>query len=100
NGNRYFLSRPGQAAPAGDVREEAGLETDLAPVLRHVTLRWSASSDVALRHVVEADLARALAEVRTRSNPVGGWLLTGSALLLLLTTFFFATALLYRTLLR
>lgn len=66
-----------------DVRV-AALTVDLAPVLHHVTLRWEPGSEE-MRPLVEGELARALADVRTRENPVGGWLLASSTVLMAVT---------------
>jgi hypothetical protein len=116
-GNRYFIrggvkGRPmaddssGEPLPSGkgrgaypasveEIEQSAYLEVDPAPSLCHVTLRWEAE-DEGLRKQVEAELARALAEVRTRDNPVGGWLLTAGSALLAAAVMVFAVVVVYR----
>jgi hypothetical protein len=82
---------------AEEVEQSAYLEVDAAPALRHVTLRWDAE-DQGLRNLVEGELARALAEVRTRDNPVGTWML-GIGVTLLCTAFMiFGLVVLFRVL--
>jgi hypothetical protein len=63
-----------------DAAEENGppwaeLVLDPFPAMRHVTLRWRGSDDP-VRREVEAELIKALAEVRTRQNPLGIWFLS------------------------
>ncbi len=67
---------------------EAGAQLgwDPFPLMRHVTLYWQAGAG-ALRAEVESELARLLAQVRTRHNPLGTWFLTASSAL-----FFFCLA--------
>jgi hypothetical protein len=126
-GSRYFLRHPGKRAPvregesaavqaarparqgavggtalssAEDLEQSAYLGLDLAPALRHVTLRWEVGADDSLREQVEGELCRALAEVRTRGNPVGGWMMTAGWVLLLLALLAFAAAVYVRLFLR
>jgi hypothetical protein len=56
----------------------AYLEIDSWPAWRHVTLRWTRETEHA-RSVIEEELGRALAEVRTIENPASHWLMTASA---------------------
>lgn len=51
-----------------------GLALEPFPMLYHVTLRWSGSDEM-VRCEVEAELARTLAQVRTRRNLVSAWFL-------------------------
>jgi hypothetical protein len=51
------------------------VELEPFPLMRHVTLNWEVE-DPAARQQVEAELGRALAEVRTPENPAGGWFLS------------------------
>jgi hypothetical protein len=61
------------------------VELDILPfvAMRHITLRWSQGGEV-LREELETELVAALAQVRTRHNPVGTWLLSLASSLLLL----------------
>jgi hypothetical protein len=59
------------------------LRVDPFPALCHVTLKWSKANG-ALRQEVEAELARVLAGVYTRRNPVGTWFLSLALSLFLL----------------
>jgi hypothetical protein len=83
-----FLASDRTASPT---RPEAGPDTgsdaecqvelvrwQTLPTLRHMTVSWSAEGEP-WRAEVEAELAKALREVRTRSNPVGSWLMWVSA---------------------
>jgi hypothetical protein len=69
------------------------LDITIAPVLRHVTLRWSLlSGDV--RQRFEAEMCGLLVELESTSNPAAGWFLTAatglfSLLLVLLAMFVF-----------
>ena len=80
------LVAPVQAArDAGPQDEAAFLDLDVSPLLRNVTLCWTASSDEAewaVRQEVEVEVGRVLAEVRTAPNPVAGWLLSVGVVLL------------------
>jgi hypothetical protein len=80
---------------AEDIERSAYLEVDPSPALCHVTLRWEAQ-DGDLRKLVEGELERALAEVRTRHNPAGVWLLTIGTVLLLSTVMVFVFVVLRR----
>ncbi len=80
---------------AEEVERSAYLEVDPAPALYHVTLRWEAG-DAEVRELVEAELRRALAEVRTRHNPTGPWLLTIGSVLLTASVMVFASVVFYR----
>jgi hypothetical protein len=70
----------------------AELDVNPFPLMRHVTLHWRADSG-SVRIEVEAELARALAEVRTPRHPVGAWFLS-LALALLFSSLFGLFALL------
>jgi hypothetical protein len=61
------------------------LVVDPFPAMRHVTLRWQGRNDT-VRREVEAELSKALAEVRTRNNPLSAWFLS-LALALFFTAF-------------
>jgi hypothetical protein len=75
------------ALPAG---QEAVLDVEPFYTTRHVTLNWRSASGL-LRQQVEAELGRALVDVGSRDNPVGGWLMIiASALFALI---FFGVAL-------
>ncbi len=52
----------------------AELALEPFPAMRHVTLHWL-GQDEAVRLEVETELAQALAQVRTRQNPVAAWFL-------------------------
>jgi hypothetical protein len=70
---------PWTAKPrAGWVNQEAVLELDPFPALRHVTLRWSGDAGP-LRKEIEGELGRALTEVWTGENPAGVWFLSIAA---------------------
>jgi hypothetical protein len=78
--------KPAPFASAGEMAGSAArLELDPSPRLYHVTLRFS-DVDPPLRQGIERGLGQVLSQVRTRSNPVGGWLLALAFLLLSLTT--------------
>jgi hypothetical protein len=79
-GHRAFEA--GESEPG----RKAELEVDYFPLMRHATLRWHQYND-ALRRDVEAELAKALAEVETRENPVAGWFLSAAACLFLIMFF-------------
>lgn len=49
-----------------------------------------------MRELVEAELRRALAEVRTRHNPTGPWLLTIGSVLLTASVMVLASVVFYR----
>jgi len=68
-------------ATSDDIEQSAYLEVDPSPALCHVTLRWEAD-DEEPRQQVEAELRRALVEVRTRHNPAAAWLMTLGGVLL------------------
>ena len=121
SGDRYFLRLPTRAVSREAVQSEGGslritarhglkeaeqpggreptasLHVDAAPALRHVMLRWKADGDE-VRSVVEAELGRALATVRTPDNPVAGWLLLVSTVLLLMTMLAMAAVAVFRVL--
>jgi hypothetical protein len=52
----------------------AELALEAFPATRHVTLHWMSQNE-AIRLEVETELAKALAQMRTRRNPVGAWFL-------------------------
>jgi hypothetical protein len=64
---------PGFERRAAD--QEVVLDLDPFPVMSHVTLHWRGEGDE-LRKAVETDLAKALAEVHSGPNPMGGWFLS------------------------
>src|SRR5439155_22125972 len=64
----------------------AVLTVEPFPALRHVTLNWR-GHDEAIRLEVETQLAMALAQRRSRHNPVGGWFLSLAIGLFLSATF-------------
>jgi hypothetical protein len=66
--------------------ERLAVKVDVFPAMRHVALYWPAGADL-LRHEVEAGLAKELAGVRTRHNPVGPWLLSVAAALAVVMAF-------------
>jgi hypothetical protein len=85
----HYLPPPSQEASRPDPRLAAGelagqaaiLEVDAFAPMHHVTLRWDLA-DPALRHAVEAALARRLARTPAPESELGGWLvLVGSTLL-------------------
>jgi hypothetical protein len=91
-------SAPGRGSyptSAEEIEQSACLEVDPAPALCHVTLRWE-TEDASLRQQVEADLARALAEVRTRHNPTATWLISAGAGLLAVIVLLFAFMVIYK----
>jgi hypothetical protein len=105
-GNRYFIARPGKGDPpperrgaypatAEDIERSAYLEMEPAPALCHATLRWE-TEDADLRKQVEAELAGALAGVRTEDNPTAAWLMTAGIVLLLTTTIIFGLVVILR----
>jgi hypothetical protein len=55
------------------VTDAAVLEVDSFDLLRHVTLRWEPATTL-VRHEVEAELVRTLAQSTTTENPVGDWM--------------------------
>jgi hypothetical protein len=79
-GNRYYLR---SAEPVSSGERTVIVEADAFPPLCHVTVRWD-GDDRATRQEVEGELTRALAAVRTRYNPAGGWFLSAAAALFLL----------------
>jgi hypothetical protein len=92
-------NRPRPALESGRSPVHLGsMETLLAvdpwPAMRHVTLHWTQQADP-WREMVERELAAVLAEVRTRHNPVGTWLMTLAAGLFVLS--FLVTVLLQVT---
>src|SRR5262249_43098244 len=60
------------------------LEVDMFPTMRHVSLHWH-GSDRVLRRDIEIELAKALTQTSTPSNPVGGWMLSLAVFLFLLS---------------
>jgi hypothetical protein len=54
--------------------QEAVLDIEPFYTTRHVTLNWRSGNSL-IREPVEAELGRALTEVRSRDNPMGGWLM-------------------------
>jgi hypothetical protein len=86
-GNRFYL-RVSEPVPAVGVEKLTALETqavievDPFPLMHHVSVRWD-EADRPLRQEVEGELGRALSEVHTRYNPVGGWFLSATAMLFL-----------------
>ncbi|HZT79241.1 MAG TPA: hypothetical protein VFA26_03405, partial [Gemmataceae bacterium] len=58
----------------------AVLEVDASELFHHVTLRWRMTEEP-LRQEVESELRRLLAQTPTRTNLIGAWLLTLSAVL-------------------
>jgi hypothetical protein len=73
---------PAAPLPSPVWEESSVIEVEPFPPLYHVTIRWG---DVApeTHQEVEGELTRALAAVRTRGNPVGGWFLSAAAMLFL-----------------
>jgi hypothetical protein len=66
-----------------DGRGKALLETSGSAAMRHVTMQWE-SATPALRHELEEELGRAVAEFETADSPVAGWFLTASGALMVL----------------
>jgi hypothetical protein len=64
----------------------AVIEVEPFPPLHHVSVRWNLGGR-SVRQEVEGELTRALAAVRTRYNPAGGWFLSAAAGLFLLMFF-------------
>jgi hypothetical protein len=97
--NRYLIRRVGgkDRPPTAEAEPDACLEVDLAPALRHATLRWE-TNDEELRKQVEGELGHALADVWTRDNPVGTWLLTAGAAFLSAAVMIFVFVVVYRLL--
>jgi hypothetical protein len=62
------------------VNVAATLELSSFPAMRHVTLSWRSGEDT-LRQEVESELAKALSQIRTKSNSVALWLRTLAAVL-------------------
>jgi hypothetical protein len=105
-GNRYFIARPrGDSPPAErrgaypasaeDIERSAYLEVEPAPVLCHATLRWE-TEDADLRKQVEAEVAGALAGVRTEDNSTASWLLTAGIVLLLSAAMIFGLVVIHK----
>jgi hypothetical protein len=105
-GNRYFIARPGKGGPpverrgayptsAEDIERSAYLEVEPAPVLCHATLRWE-TEDADLQKQVEAELAGALAGVRTTDNPTASWLMTGGIVLLVAAAMVFGLVVIHK----
>src|SRR5262249_21937030 len=68
----------GLTAPEIALFEDASVvELESFPLMRHVTLNWEVE-DPDARQRIEAELNRALAEVRTPENPAAGWFLSFS----------------------
>jgi hypothetical protein len=82
-------------ATAEDIERSTYLEVDPSVTLCHVTLRWDIDEDD-LRPEIEAELRRALAEVRTRHNPIAGWQLTFGGVLLTTVAVIFAIVVLFK----
>jgi hypothetical protein len=87
-GNRFYVRVSDPVAAAGAKKmaaspeAQAVIEVDPFPMMHHVSVRWD-EADRPLRQEVEGELGRALSEVTTRYNPVGGWLLSATAMLFL-----------------
>jgi hypothetical protein len=75
------VSAAKEVADVTVLEQTAILELDSFPLMRHVTLRWD-PADCPLRQVVEAELARRLAQMPSEDNMLGGWLLVLAGLLL------------------
>jgi hypothetical protein len=73
---------------------------DVAPLLRHVTMRWSGQGNPSLRKQVEQELAQVLARVYTWHNPLGNLLLMVSVLLFSASFLTLVGSLVYRHLSR
>jgi hypothetical protein len=63
----------GETLAANCTWAELGVEPFEA--MRHVTLRWIGGQR-SLRHLIEGELARSLAEVQSVANPAGKWLMS------------------------
>jgi hypothetical protein len=61
----------------------ATFEVDTFPAACHATLHWTGGPPAAWR-AIEAELARALADVDTPANPSTGWFLTAAASLFII----------------
>lgn len=66
-----------------DGRRKALLETSGSAAMRHVAVQWE-SAPPALRHELEEELGRAVADFETADSPVAGWFLTASGALMVL----------------
>ena len=75
------VSAAKEVADVTVLEQTAILELDSFPLMRHVTLRWD-PADCPLRQVIEAELARRLAQMPSGHSMLGGWLLTLGGLLL------------------
>jgi hypothetical protein len=68
-----FVQKRGMTAPEIALFDDTSVvEIEPFPMMRHVTLNWEVEDSDA-RQQIEAELTRALAEVRTQENPAGGW---------------------------
>jgi hypothetical protein len=96
-GRRYFITfmrkTPSEPDAPSPHDHPAVLDLELSPVFRSVVMNWQLSSDqaeFAVRQEMERELGKALKEVRTRANPVAGWLFGASGILWFLALFAFA----------
>lgn len=97
-GQQWYIGLAGRAAGASTataelVGDSGRIELDRSATMRHVTLHW-VQMDLPLRQEIEDELRRALTQVVTRSNPVGGWFLAVAAVLFGLLTLLTLAALL------
>jgi hypothetical protein len=79
-GNRFYLTV--RAAPP-EKEETAVIEAEPFPLMYHVSVRWGRLGP-GMRQELEGEMARSLAGVPTRANPVGNWFLSVGITLFLL----------------
>lgn len=85
-GNPELVDRPNNLDAKRDMRRRLVIALDVFPAMRHVSMYWPDDAG-ALRSEIEDRMARAFAEVRTRNNPVAGWLLSIAGCLLSIMLF-------------
>jgi hypothetical protein len=73
---------PGNADSGGDGPQpfSAAVEFDVFPSMCHATLHWYAE-DAKVRHEVELELPKQVADFRPADNPAGLWFLSASSVL-------------------
>jgi hypothetical protein len=83
--SRYYIGYTNlEKSPFGvDVQRKARLETSGSAAMRHVAVQWE-SAHPALRHELEEELGRAVADFETADSSVAGWFLTASGALMVL----------------
>src|SRR5262249_20029824 len=84
--------KPAPVVPRLD--QDAILDVEPFQATRHVTLNWRSTSGP-IREEVEAELAKALAEVPTPDNPAAGWFMIAATALFCIIFLAMALALLF-----